>query len=288
MVDWDLIRVFVAVMEHGSLLGASKDLGMSPPTIARHIARFEDSLGLVLFHRRHDGYHPSKAAQALLPKSRQVARSVALFSRTVSDVKSPERTRVRLASGFWFSKLITSELPSFHENNPDMEIDLVTGHQIADLDEGEADISIRNIRPENGALVMRKLGEALYAIYGSRSYVAQNAVAYEEARFESCDWIGAAEPLNSLASQIWLREQGVQEPKLRCSHTLQFLDAAKAGMGLTILPRIIGDRETDLVRVSELIELPSKDVWLIVHERSRDLPKVRTVINWLVPVFKQL
>lgn len=288
MRNWDLIRVFLAVSERGSLLGASRELGMSPPTIARHLTRLEDELGLTLFIRRHDGYRLTREGRQLLPKARQVARSVGIFSRTANDAKNPERKRVRLASGFWFSRLITAELSSFHANNPDIELDLVTGHEIADLSEGEADISIRNIRPENGALVMRKLGETLYAIYGSKAYVARNPAARDEERFESCDWIGAAEPLSSLASQVWLQEKGVRIPKLRCSHTLQFLDAAIAGVGLAILPRIIGDKEESLVCVSESIELTSKEVWLIVHERSRDVPEIRTVINWLVPLFKQI
>ena len=287
-MNWEQVKLFLAVAEHGSLLGASAHLGLSPPTLARHIARLEDSLGFPLFDRRRDGYRMTKEADELLPVAQQLEKAAGALEYQASRLKETAHRRVRLASGFWFSKLITEQLATFHAENPDMELELVTAHAIADLDQGEADISIRNVRPEKGNLVMRKLGETTYAIYGSAEYVAANPAANSEDRYHLCDWIGAAPALAKLSSQVWLHGRLQKEPILRCSQTLQFLDAVKSGVGLTILPQIIGNRESDLVRVSQPIDFGTNEVWLIVHERMRGSPIVRRVIDWLVPLFQKM
>lgn len=287
-MNWEQVKLFLAVAEQGSLLGASEGLGLSPPTLARHITRLEDAVGLQLFERRSDGYRLTKHGDALMPMARQLEKAAGALEYQASRLKEAAQARVRLASGFWFSKLITEQLATFHAANPDIELELVTAHAIADLDQGEADISIRNVRPEKGNLVMRKLGETTYAVYGSKDYVAAHPAAKSEERYRLCDWIGAAAPLAKLSSQVWLHGRLQKEPILRCSQTLQFLDAAKSGIGLTVLPQIIGNRESDLVRVSDPIDFGTNEVWLIVHERMRGSPDVRRVIDWLVPLFHKM
>lgn len=287
-MNWDQINVFLTVAEAGSLLAASAVLGISPPTVARRLDRLEDILGLRLFDRRHDGYRLTDHAESLLPSAKAMRRAAEDLSQTAQTRNVLQGTRVRVASGFWFSKLITERLGDFHAAHPGIDIELVTGHAIADLDTGEADISIRNVRPEGGDLIMRKLGESSYAIYGSEHYVAQNPEALQEGRYSNCDWVGPAPNLAALASQVWLSQRLTKAPVLRCSQTLQFLDAVKSGVGLTILPQMIGNREAGLMRVSEPIQVGHDDIWLIVHENQRSAPAVRAVINWLVPLFKSL
>lgn len=287
-MNWDHVKIFLVVAEGGSLTAASTILGISPPTIARHIARLEQQLGAPLFVRRHDGYRTTRQGGELMHVAITMRDAADGFGRQAAAMAKAGRTSIRLASGFWFSRMITEKLADFHADHPEIEIELVTGHAIADLDRGDADISIRNMRPSEGNLVMRKLGDAGFAVYGSTGYVAANPAARSERRFADCDWIGATRALEGLASQVWLRRRLEKEPVLKCSQTLQFLDAAKSGIGLAILPQMVGDRDPELVRVSETIPLDNKEMWLVVHEHMRNAPAVRAVINWLVPLFRSL
>lgn len=285
-MNWNHVKIYLAVAEKGSLLAAATDLGISPPTAARHIERLEHALGVVLFYHRHDGYRLTVDGERLLARARAMQKAAAALTYDASEPNSLRR--VRLASGFWFSKLIAERLAEFHGEYPDIELELVTGHAVADLDNGEADISIRNIRPDGGDLVMRKLGESRYAIYGSKDYVELHPAAMDDNRYSDCDWIGAAPSLSGLASQKWLAQQLNREPVIRCSQTLQFLDAALSGVGLAILPQMIGDRESGLECVSSPISVGHDDIWLIVHQSMRNAPEVRAVINWLVLFFRRL
>lgn len=287
-MNWEHVKIFLTVAEEGSLTGAAEGLGLSPPTIARRINRFEQTLGVRLFSRRHDGYQLTQNGRALLAEAASVRDACEAFNRLASAKSEAGSARVRLASGYWFSRLITERMNDFHAKHPLIEIELVTGHAVADLDSGEADISIRNMRPAGGDLIMRKLGDAKFAIYGSKDYVAQHPEAFENERYAACDWIGASSSLQRLASQVWLRARLTKEPVLKCSQTLQFLDAVKSGVGLTVLPRVIGDSEAQLCRVSADIALEHDEIWLVVHENLQKAPAVRAVIDWLVPLFKSL
>ncbi len=287
-MNWDHVKVFLALAEKGSLTAASEQLGLSPPTISRHISRLEHLLDVRLFSRRHDGYQLTTSGTDLVPVALEMQSAAARFSRQAGALLNERKARVRLASGFWFSRLITERMGVFHAQHPDIEIELVTGHAIADLERGDADISIRNKRPLEGDLVMRKLADASFAVYGSVKYVADNPRALGEERYQTCDWIVGGHSLERLASQVWLRQKLQREPILKCSQTLQFLDAAKSGIGLTLLPNVIGDREPSLVQASRPVSMGNDEIWLVVHEHMKNAPTVRAVINWLVPLFRSL
>ncbi len=284
-MNWDQVKIFLTVADAGSLSAAAPLLGISPPTIARRIARLEQTLGVKLFNSRHDGYFVTPAGRELVSAAEKMEQAAQNFSRQANALGEASNSLVRVASGYWFSRFITEQIPSFHVSNPSIEIELITGHALADLDRGDADISIRNMRPSGGDLVMRKLGEAPYAVYGSRQYVEANPAARDETRYDHCDWVCGSRALEGLASQIWLNGKLNKDPILRCSQTLQFLDAIKSGIGLTILPKMVGDREPLLEQVSDPILLNNSEIWLVIHEDLKRAPAVRAVIDWLVPLF---
>lgn len=287
-IDWDHVKIFLAVAEQRSLSAAAPKLKISPPTIARHIARLEQIIEVKLFDHRHDGYFATEAGKELIATAQRMEDAAQEFCRQATALSEVASGRVRVASGFWFSRFITEYLPSFHKQFPEIDIELITGHAIANLDRGDADVSIRNMRPMEGDLVMRKLGEAPYAVYGSHKYVEENPASKSEARYDQCDWIVGSRSLAGLASQVWLYDKLKKEPILRCSQTLQFLDAAKSGLGLTLLPILVGEREATLQQVSDPISLDNNEIWLVVHEDLKKAPAVRAVIDWLVPLFRAL
>jgi len=284
-MNWDQVKIFLTVADVGSLSAAAPLLGVSPPTIARRIARLEQTLGVKLFDSRHDGYFVTSSGKELIGAAENMEQAAQDFTRRANALGQANNSLVRVASGYWFSRFLTEQMPTFHAANPLIEIELITGHALADLDRGDADISIRNMRPSGGDLVMRKLGIAPYAVYGSKRYVEANPAARDETRYDLCDWVGGSSALEGLASQVWLKGKLKKDPILRCSQTLQFLDATKSGIGLTVLPKMVGDREPLLEQVSDLILLNNSEIWLVIHEDLKRAPAVRAVIDWLVPLF---
>ncbi|WP_262693139.1 LysR family transcriptional regulator [Kordiimonas aquimaris] len=287
-INWDHLRIFRTLADAGSLLSASEDLGISPPTISRQMARLEQTVNARLFDRSPKGYsltNEGEGLRELVEKLDEPIQAIERFTRTL-DVQAAGT--VRLATGFWFSRFIMERLPSFYAEHPDIDISFITSHALSDLSRGDADISIRNTRPTSGDLVLRKLLDASFAVYGTADYTAHNPDAYSEQRFVKCDWIGGAEALENLASFRWLHARLEIPPVLKCSQTFQLLDAVKSGVGLAVLPMFVGDAEENLICVSEPIYLEQSEIWLVVHEDMRRAPAVRAVIDWLVPLMRSI
>jgi len=65
-VDWEDMRVFLALGRHGSLSAAARALSVNHATIARRIQSLEDRLGDKLVDRRPDGYALTPAGRLAL------------------------------------------------------------------------------------------------------------------------------------------------------------------------------------------------------------------------------
>lgn len=284
-MNWDLYRIFDAVASQGSLTAAAEILRLSPPTIARRISELEVELGLRLFERSQDGYKLTDDGHNLRPLADEMARTAEALDRKRLVLQEKAVGTVRIASGYWSGRLIAWQVGKFLRANPSIQIELLASHELANMSRYGADIALRNIRPNSGRFAIRKLCSMDYAVYGAKSYVENHPEAKDERRFKACDWVGLPTTMSDLPSTAWLSERLTELPALRCSQTIHIGDAVRAGVGLGLLPRIIGDEDSTLTRVSESVQLPNRDLWLIVHEDLRDAPGVRAVVDWLVDLF---
>ncbi|MDV7397485.1 LysR family transcriptional regulator, partial [Arthrospira platensis SPKY1] len=85
--DWSLIRSFLAALEHGSLMGAARVLGVHQPTVGRHIAELETQLGVTLFERTGRGLLPTVEAWRLAEPARAMAAGADQLARQASGAQ---------------------------------------------------------------------------------------------------------------------------------------------------------------------------------------------------------
>ena len=71
-LDWEALRDFLTVAEHGSLSSAARQLGVSQPTLTRRMAALEESLRAELFRRSPRGLELTEAGEAMLGPARQM------------------------------------------------------------------------------------------------------------------------------------------------------------------------------------------------------------------------
>src|SRR5271168_2179124 len=107
--SWDELRTYVEVSRDGSLSGAARRLGLTQPTVGRHIDALEEALGLTLFTRSPRGLAPTPAAIALAPHGEAMAAAAAALARSASSEAALDRGAVRVTA----SEIIGNEaLPS--------------------------------------------------------------------------------------------------------------------------------------------------------------------------------
>src|SRR5262245_1917158 len=95
-LDWDQIRVFLAVARSGHLAAAAARLGMDVSTVSRRIDRLEDDLGAHLFERTKDGTIPTAAAEAMVAAAEEMERGLARFATAVDAIEKTAEGVVRL------------------------------------------------------------------------------------------------------------------------------------------------------------------------------------------------
>jgi DNA-binding transcriptional LysR family regulator len=285
--NWDDLRIFAAISATGSLTGAAQHLRLSQPTIGRRLQALEECLGAALLERTPRGMQLTAKGQALLPLVQQMEQAGDAIDRAAPGLADLPLGTVRISAGPWNSRFMARRLPELQAGSPGIEIELENEMAFANLARRDADIAIRNRRPTEGRVAVRRLPDPAYAIFGARSYVEANPAALTEERYQACTWIGFDETFSTSASLVWLREKLGRWPHVRCSQSTTICDAVIGGAGLAIIPCYAGAEEPRLLRLTPPLDLPSRGLWMVVHEDLRHQPRVRLVADNLAALFER-
>jgi DNA-binding transcriptional LysR family regulator len=169
---WELYRSFLAVMREGSLSAAARALGMTQPSLGRHMRELEASLGAVLFARSPQGLAPTELAQELVPHAEAMASASAALRRTASAGRDDISGAVRISASVVIgAEVLPPILTEFRERHPGIVIELVLSNQTTDVLRREADIAIRMVKPTQDALVARYVGRVELGLFAHRCYL---------------------------------------------------------------------------------------------------------------------
>ena len=281
-MNWDDLRVFLAIHRSGTLRGAARSLGVNHATIKRRLTMLEDALGARLLDRRPDGFTATQAGEDLLTAAEQAEASLFAVQRRIGGRDTSPRGIVRVSiPPAMVRSFLAGELIAFAQAHTGIELDADASHHYSDLAGREADVSIRMAEDVTEDLVGRRVIGYRKAIYASPDYLA---TAGEGRRFDPSmhGWIGWGD---GLPSPSWTRDTPFPDLPVRhrlFSNLLQ-AEAAKAGLGLSLLPCFLGDAEPGLVRVPGTGPLRGKNLWVLHHSDLRQTVRVRTFIDYIVP-----
>ncbi len=276
--NWDELRYFLAVARKGSVRGAAIMLGVNHSTVSRRIDAFEKTLGVRLFERLPSGYFVTPAGEEMLQSAEQIENAVAAINRHVTgrDTRLSGLLRVTLHDSL-AQNLLMPDLAAFCEVYPGIELELVISHSMADLARREADIAVRVSNDPPDSLFGRRILRYAAAIYASQDYLARHQPTNGGSNLT---WIGWND---SVPDPQWVRESPYPEARARnrIPNPLAQLAAAKAGMGLSMLPCFIGDTEPTLRRLPPATAMPSRDIWLLTHEDLRKTARVQHFLRFM-------
>lgn len=284
MLDWNDLRYFLAVAEHGSTLAAGRALRASQTTVARRVAALEESLGLPLFERRQAGYVLTPAGESLISRARQVETAAEGFAEASAALARDTSGMVRITTQEIFANtLLAPMLRELHELHPQIIIEIDTQQELLDLGAGEADIALRSTAGEQPAgMVGRSLCIDDWTIYCSRDYADRHGVPRTREQLKKHSFIGGGGGKLWLHYESWLRSLGLEgQVAMHHASSTGLLSAVRSGFGLAVLPCIVADADPDLVRCVPPRDDHHRQMWLLTHERVRHTPRVRLVIDFL-------
>ncbi|MEM1418485.1 MAG: LysR family transcriptional regulator [Myxococcota bacterium] len=279
---WDDLRVLLAAAREGSVSAAARSLGVEQSTASRRLARLERALGVVLFDRRPDGLRATAAAETILADAEGAEAAIARLEARASGLGQEVRGVVRVAATDALANLVlVPALPELLRAHPQLSVALITATGLSDLVRREADVALRNVRPEHPDLVSRKLAHVDLVPCASTAYLAER-----RARAPSdLDWVTLASPAPGvvLPEGAWVAQHAGRPPRL-VSTSLQSQSAAVlAGLGAGVLSRYEVSQTPGLVELRFDVPAPEGfDIWMVTHAALRRVPRVRVVLDFLV------
>jgi DNA-binding transcriptional LysR family regulator len=258
----DDLSLFLAVCEAGGLTGAVAETGQSAPTLSRKMAALEKATGRPLFIRGNKGYALTAEGREL----RAEAEGLTGIRRRLQAFSVAARTpRVRITSGTWNAHYMARNLSKFWTLGDAWVPEFIASMAVLDIARREADIGIRNRRPEQPWLAGRKIRVVEYAEYG----VSEDVEGY----------VTLADHIAIAPSSRWVQDNRRDRIVTTASDARLELDLTRAGIGKMVLPTFIGEDEAGLVRLSDPIPELTHDEWLVTHHDARHDPPVRAAID---------
>lgn len=282
-IDWDDLRVFLAVLRSGSLRGAARSLRLNHATVNRRLAALEAGLGAKLFERTRDGFVPTQAGDDLLQSAERVEDELFKAERNIAGRDADLGGEVKVSLPFAIMRgFLVAELARFAALYPGIDLDLDLTDRFSDLTRLEAEVSIRMAHEVTDDVLGRRLVRYAKTLYAAPEVAKalHPTPGVTGATGAGRGWIGWH---GGDGDKTWVR--GTAFPNLPVRHNLPAhalqIEAAKAGMGLAMLPCFLGDREAGLVRVPGAAPVPDRSIWLLSRPGLRRTARVRAFVDFI-------
>ena len=281
--DWTHFRSFLQVAHSGSLSAAARELGLTQPTLARHIEQLEASLGMRLFTRSPQGLAPTPAGERLVPYAETMNLAADALVRTARGKDEEIAGVVRLsASEIIGAEVLPPILRDIRAAFPRIVFELVLSNATADVLRREVDIAVRNIEPTQQALLARKIGDVELGFYAHKDYLAQRGEPKNTEEVLAHDLIGF--DLDQRSTRA-VNLDGVEVTRelftYRMDNQLGQLAALRAGCGIGVCQVPLAARTDGLERIISNVTVFDLPIWVVMHEDVKDDPRMRIVFNRL-------
>ena len=280
--SWDLYRSFRAVADTGSLSGAARALGVTQPTIARHVEALEQLLGRTLFTRSQRGLAPTEAGEAIRPYVDALAATNAALLRAAGGAGEVAGTVRITASEMVGVERLPPILAAIRRRHPKLALELALSNAVEDLLRRDADIAVRMVAPAQEALVARRIGGFRLGLFARADYLAAHATPERLEDLAHLDLVGFDHETPALRQALvaypFLRRADFA---FRSDSDLAQLAAVRAGYGVGACQLGIAARQPDLVRILPQAFAPELPVWIVMHEDLRSTPRCRAVFDAL-------
>ena len=283
LFDWSLVRSFLAVLEKGSLLAASRDLQLSQPTIGRHVAELESQLGLVLFDRNGRGLLPTEAAYHLADSARIMQSGADQLARNVMGADLGASGTVRITASQPVSCYVLPPLlAQMRLSLPDVQVELVASNEVSNLLRREADIAVRMVQPQQASIIARRVGKVTLRACAHQDYLRRRGVPRQPNDLLAHDLIGGDrndDTLKGFAAQGLV--VGREQFAFRSDDLIVVWQAVRAGLGVGFVSEYLIRSDSAVIPVLPKLKIEPLPVWLAVHKEIRTSKRIRAAYDFL-------
>jgi DNA-binding transcriptional LysR family regulator len=279
MIDWDDVRHFLAVARGGSVRAAAEQLGVNHSTVLRRIAQLEERLGARMFEKLPSGYRLTEAGEEVLELADQMeASSHQLETRVFGRDQSVRGLlRVTLAPTL-ATHLLMPDFADFARLHPEIEMEILSSGELANLTNREADVAIRVVY-DRKSLPLNLHGVKGPELFGGVYISRDRLAAWRAGAPDPIRWIIIS--MHGIPDSAREGDVPITGVPFRTTDGETQIVAVQQGLGMTILPCFIGDADPLLVRVPGTDLHSHGTLWLLTQGETRKTKRVRLFTEFI-------
>ena len=275
-MNWDDLRYILAVARAGTIVAGARVLRVSPSTMSRRLRALEQTQGAALFEKFKHGTVLTDAGHRMVAVAETVEQLAGELDAELHGLDTRLAGIVRVTSTDMLLRHWLADLGGFQQRYPDIELELISSRTVANMTLREADVAVRvTMRPPDH-LVGRRFASFAFSVYGSRELVADIGA---DAPYDHYRWLAWDTAIDRSTDQ-WLAEQA---PKARIAMRFARMnvmcDAVQQGLGVTLLPCLLGDSRPELTRIGTYCARPGVHLWMLTHPQLRGAARIRAFLD---------
>lgn len=277
-MDWGDVRIFLAVVRAGTLGGAARSLHLSHPTVGRRLRALEEATGQMLFQRTADGFVLTDEGSAIVALAEQMEEGALAMERRLAGQEQNLRGSLRISSADWFGAYVLPPIIAEYTNAyPGVDVEILTGTRLFSLAQRESDIAFRIVPFDTSDIVQRRLARLNYGVY-----VAASAPEPVFGDGTGCRLITHDTSTGQFPDIAWLIGSFPNAtPVMRSNNRNVQARMCRQGVGIAVLPHVVGNQTPGLRRLDLPSEPPSRDIWMGYHRDLKHLQRLRAFIGVL-------
>jgi DNA-binding transcriptional LysR family regulator len=283
VMDWNSMKIFLAIADSGNLTNASKTLSLSHSTVFRRLNTFEDNIGGRLFDRNDGKYELTELGEEFLKLANPIAHSFDDIERYLigKDMKPHGTVRITAPTSFAYN-YFPKYLKDFNKLYPDIKVELLVSDQEMNMTTRIADIAIRVTSSPPESLVGRTVQEIQWAIYGSKKYISKNGRPKDLRDLSTHLLIGPSNSLKALSPFSWMEKKYNKNIVLRSDDLVTMSHLAGNDLGLAILPDDL--KHSKIERIFTFKTATPNKLWILTHPDLRRVERIKIAMSFFSEV----
>jgi DNA-binding transcriptional LysR family regulator len=279
-MEWNDLRIFLAIAREGTLGAAARKLGQSQPTMGRRLRALEQSVGQILFQRTGEGFVLTDEGTAILAHAERMEEEALAVQRQLAGKDGQLQGMLRISSSDWFgAHLLAPVLAEFAKSQPRVAVELLTDARLYSLSRREADMVFRIQRFDEPEVISRRLMHIAYGVYMKKGQFARPKAG--DGRGTPLITMDIA--FGGMPDATWLKRMLPNAHIVSRSNNRDVQARLCAeGAGLAVLPRPLGDSLAGVQRIDLGEPPPGRDTFVGYHRDLKRLGRLRALLDLVI------
>ncbi|MEW6990791.1 LysR family transcriptional regulator [Colwelliaceae bacterium 6441] len=283
-MDWNSLKVFLAIVRNGSLSGAASDLNVNHSTIFRRLNAFEDAIDGQLFERINNRYELTTLGHELLEFAKNIENSFDGISRHIvsKDIQPKGIVKITAPNNIAY-RYLPRYITDFNLQYPDIQIELLVSNQEFNMSNRQADIAVRATTSPAEHLIGKQVCRLNWSVFASKAYEKKFGLPDSLDELVSHRLIGATSDMCRLSAFKWQEKHFSAQVVTRCDDLTAMSYFVESGQGLGFLPE--DQARPELIKLFSLNERQESHIWLLTHPDLRNVERIKLVMQYFAQVF---